>query len=139
MMGLLGVSLVMTLVIWIGGWLVRRHYSQMLDLPESAAAWRLGSRIGAVVILAMLVGWGALFAVLTGGNEQIGSMLMGLYVVGALAVLSAIVIIIEAVLRIVRGPGGLLVKAGELVLGVSALYAIWAIFDYGLANFSLVF
>jgi hypothetical protein len=33
----------------------------------------------------------------------------------------------------------LLVKAGELVLGVSALYVIWAIFDYGLANFSLVY
>jgi CubicO group peptidase (beta-lactamase class C family) len=139
MMGVLGVSLLMTLVTWIGGWLVRRHYDQTLDLPPSAAGWRLASRIGVVVILAMFVGWAVLFSVLTGGNEQIGSMLMGLYVIGALAILSAIVVIIEAVLRIVRGPGGLLVKAGELVLGVSALYAIWAIFDYGLANFSLVF
>ena len=129
----------MTLVIWIGGWFVRRHFGQTLDLPASAAGWRLASRIGAVVILAMFVGWAALFAVLTGGNEQIGSMLMGLYVIGALAIVSAVVVIIEAVLRIVRGPGGLLVKAGELVLGVSALYVIWAIFDYGLANFSLVF
>ena len=139
MMGVLGVSLLMTLVTWIGGWLVRWHYDRTLDLPQPAAGWRLASRIGAVVILAMFLGWVGLFAVLTNGNEQIGSMLMGLYVVGALAIVSAVVIVIEAVLRIVRGPGGLLVKAGELVLGVSALYVIWAIFDYGLANFSLVF
>jgi CubicO group peptidase (beta-lactamase class C family) len=139
MMGVLGVSLLMTLVTWIGGWIVRRRYGRTLDLPEAAARWRLGSRIGAVVILAMLVGWAGLFAALTMGNEQIGNMLMGLYVIGALALVSAVVIIIEAVLRIVRGPGGLLVKAGELVLGVSALYAIWAIFTYGLANFSLVY
>jgi hypothetical protein len=139
MMGLAGVSLLMTLITWIGGWLVRRHYGQTLDMPESAAGWRLASRVGVLVILAMFVGWAVLFTVLTNGNEQIGSMLMGLYVIGALAILSAIVVIIEAALRIVRGPGGLLVKAGELVLGVSALYVIWAIFDYGLANFSLVF
>jgi CubicO group peptidase (beta-lactamase class C family) len=139
MMGVLGVSLLMTLITWIGGWLVRRHYGRTLDLPGSAAGWRLGSRIGAVVILATLLGWGGLFAVLTMGNEKIGPMLMGLYVIGVLALVSAVVIVIEAALRIVRGPGGLLVKAGELVLGVSALYAIWAIFDYGLANFSLVF
>jgi CubicO group peptidase (beta-lactamase class C family) len=139
MMGLLGVSLLMTLVTWIGGWLVRRHYGQTLDLPESAAGWRLGSRIGVVVVLAMFVGWAVLFAVLSNGNEQIGNILMVLYVIGALAIVSAIVIVIEAVLRILRGPGGLLVKAGELVLGVSALYAIWAIFDYGLANFSSTF
>jgi CubicO group peptidase (beta-lactamase class C family) len=139
MMGLVCVSLLMTLVTWIGGWLVRRHYGQTLDLPESAAGRRVASRIGVVVILAMFIGWGVLFSVLSNGNEQIGSILMGLYVIGALAVVSAVVVVIEAVLRIVRGPGGLLVKAGELVLGVSALYVIWAIFDYGLANFSLVF
>jgi hypothetical protein len=139
MMGVLGMSLLMTLVTWIGGWLVRRHYGQTLEMPPAAANWRLASRIGVVVILAMFVGWAGLFAMLTGGNEQIGSMLMGLYVIGALALVSAVVVIIEAVLRIVRGPGGLLVRAGELVLGVSALYAIWAIIDYGLANFSTVF
>ena len=139
MMGLLGVSLVMTLVTWVGGWLVRRHYGRRLDLPESAARWRLGSRIGVVVILAMFAGWAGLFSALTMGNDQIGTMLMGLYVIGVLAIASAIVIVTEAVLRILRGPGGLLVRAGELVLGVSALYAIWAIFDYGLANFSFVY
>ncbi len=139
MMSLLGVSILMTLVTWIGGAIVRARYGRTLDLPESAARWRLGSRIGAVMILAMFAGWAGLFTVLTGGNEQIGSILMVLYVIGALAIVSAVVIIIEAALRIVRGPGGLLVRAGELVLGVSALYAIWAIYVYGLANFSLTF
>jgi len=138
MMGLLGVSLVMVLVTWIGGWLVRRHYDQPLDLPPSAAGWRLASRIGVLVIIAMFAGWVLLFSLLTNGGE-IGAMLMALYVLGVLALVSAAVIVIEAVLRVLRGPGGLLVRAGELVLGVSALYLIWAIFDYGLANFSFVY
>jgi CubicO group peptidase (beta-lactamase class C family) len=139
MMGVLLGSLVLTLVIWFGGWLLRRRYGQTLDLPAGAARLRFFSRLGAVVILAMFAGWAGLFMVLENGNEQIGNMLMVLYVIGVLAVLGAIAIVIEAVSRILRGPGGLLVKAGELVLGISALYAIWAIFDYGLANFSLVF
>ena len=138
MMGLLITSLVLTLVIWLGGWIVRRRFDRPLDLPDSAARLRLYSRLGAVVILLMFAGWGGLFAVLTNGG-QIDTVLMVLYVLGVLAVLGAIAIVIEAASRIVRGPGGVLVKAGELVLGISALYLIWAVFDYGLANFSFVY
>ena len=138
MMGLLITSLVLTLVIWFGGWIVRRRFNRPLDMPEGAARLWLCSRLGAVVILVMFAGWGGLFAVLTNGG-QIDTVLMALYVVGVLAVLGAVAIVIEAASRIVRGPGGLLVRAGELVLGISALYAIWAIYAYGLANFSFVY
>ncbi len=87
----------------------------------------------------MFAGWGLLFAQLTGGDGQIDKTLIALYVVGALALVGAVAIVIEAASRVLRGPGGFLVRASELVLGVSALYAIWAIFEYGLANFSLTY
>jgi hypothetical protein len=64
---------------------------------------------------------------------------MALYVVSALAAIGAIVVVVEAALRVLRGPGGWLVRAGEAVLGVLALYALWAICVYGLANFSMTY
>ncbi|HUO92877.1 MAG TPA: serine hydrolase [Rhizomicrobium sp.] len=139
MMGVLGLSLVLTLVIWIGGWIVRRRFGRPLDMPEGAARLRLWSRLGVVMLLVLAAGWVGLFSELTTGNENIGTMLMALYVIGVLAALGAIAVVVEAALRIVRGPGGLLVRAGELVLGISALYALWAIINYGLANFSFTY
>jgi CubicO group peptidase (beta-lactamase class C family) len=139
MMGVLLGSLVLTLVIWFGGWIVRRRFGRSLDLPEGAARLRLYSRLGAIVLLVLFAGWAGLLAALSIGNEYIGTMLMTLYVIGVLAIIGAIAIIVEAVSRILRGPGGWLVRVSELVLGISALYAIWAIFDYGLANFSFVY
>lgn len=131
--------LLLTLVTWIGGWIVRRRFGRALDLPAPAARWRLASRVGAVAILVMLGGWVGLFATLEMGNEAIATMLGVLYGLGVLGVLGAIVIAIEAALRVVRGPGGWLVRLSECVLGLSALYVIWAVCIYGLANFSFTF
>jgi hypothetical protein len=138
-MGVLVAALAMTIVTWSGGWIVRRRFSRPLEIPAEAARLRLASRLGAVVILAMFGGWVILFAQLTIGNEKIGTMLAVLYVLGVFAVLGAVAIVAEAALRVLRGPGGFLVRAGELVLGLGALYAIWAIYIYGLANFSFTY
>jgi hypothetical protein len=139
-MGVLIGSLVLSVVIWIGGAIVRRRFGRSLDMSGGAARLRTASRVGALVLLAMFTGWGVLFAQLTaGGSGAIDNTLIALYVVGALAVIGAVVIIVEAALRVVRGPGGWLVRGGEIILGVSALYAIWAIIIYGLANFSLTY
>jgi hypothetical protein len=62
-----------------------------------------------------------------------------LYVVGVFAALGGAAIVIEAVSRILRGPGGWLVRGGEFFLGLSGLYAIWAIYAYGLANFNFTY
>jgi hypothetical protein len=140
LMGVLIGSLVLSVVIWIGGAIVRRRFGRSLDMSGGAARLRTASRVGALVLLAMFTGWGVLFAQLTaGGSGAIDNTLIALYVVGALAVIGAVVIIVEAALRVVRGPGGWLVRGGEIILGVSALYAIWAIIIYGLANFSLTY
>ncbi|HKD21450.1 MAG TPA: serine hydrolase [Rhizomicrobium sp.] len=139
MMGVLVGSLVLTMVTWIGGWIVRRRFGKSLDMPEGAARLRLFSRLGAVALLLMFAGWAGLFSALSIGNEHIGTMLMALYVIGVLALVGAVAIVIEAASRVLRGPGGWLVRISELVLGVSALYAIWAIYAYGLANFNFTY
>jgi hypothetical protein len=132
-------ALLLTIAIWIGGWIVRRRFKTPLEISPQAARLRLASRIGVLLILAMLGGWIGLFAALTAGGGEFTTFLGMLYVAGVLAALGAVAVAVEAVSRILRGPGGWLVRCGEFVLGISALYAVWAIYVFGLANFSFTY
>ena len=131
--------LLLTIAIWIGGWIARRHYRTTLDMAPQAARLRTASRWGVVLILAMLCGWVGLFAALSASGGDITTLLAGIYALGVLAVVGAVAIIVEAVSRILRGPGGWLVRSGEFLLGLSALYTIWAIDVFGLANFNFTY
>ena len=132
-------TLLLTIAIWFGGWIARRHYKTTLEMPPQAARLRLASRLGVVLVLAMLGGWIGLFAALSASGGDITTLMGVLYVLGVLAALGAVAIIVEAVSRILRGPGGWLVRSGEFLLGVSALYAIWAIYVFGFANFNFTY
>ena len=69
-------------------------------------------------------------------NGSINGVLTIAYIVGLLGLLGALAVLAEAVRRVLRGPGGWLVRSGEALLGLCALYGIWAIFVFGFANFS---
>jgi CubicO group peptidase (beta-lactamase class C family) len=131
--------LLLTIAIWIGGWIARRHYKTALEISPQAARLRLLSRLGVLSILAMLGGWVGLLAALSSSSGGLAALFAVLYVVGVLAVLGSIAIVVEALSRILRGPGGWLVRCGELLLGLTGLYAIWAIYVYGLANFNFTY
>jgi CubicO group peptidase (beta-lactamase class C family) len=126
-----------TIVTWFGGWIVRRRFRKDLVVTQRQARLRLASRIGAVMLLLMLAGWAWLFMLLSSSDASIDRPLIAVYVVGAIAAIGVLSILVEAALRIAHGPGGRLVRLGEAVLGLAALYGLWAIFEYGLANFSL--
>ncbi|MHB8813975.1 MAG: hypothetical protein ACYDAE_11970 [Steroidobacteraceae bacterium] len=64
------------------------------------------------------------------------SVLTIAYIVGLLALLGALAVLAEAVRRVLRGPGGWLVRTGEALLGLCAIYGVWAIHFFGFANFS---
>ncbi|MGH8042418.1 MAG: serine hydrolase domain-containing protein [Rudaea sp.] len=133
-------TLMLTLLIWFGGWIARRHYRTTLSLNRSQARWRLGSRLGALVLLVLLVAWIVMFTyVFATANGKLDGFLIALYFLGVLAVLGAFAMLVEAIQRVLRGPGGWLVRIGEVVLGLCALYALWGIYAYGLANFSLTY
>lgn len=133
---------VLTLLIWIGGAITRRRFGRALSFAPYQRPLRLASRIGIILQLAVVVGW---LMLLTAFSKPLGlfqtnfDWLIVLYVLGVLAIAGGIAIVIEAVWRIVRGPGGVLARAGEAVLAVCALYGIWAIFAYGLVNFNMHF
>ncbi len=136
--------LVATLVIWIAGMLIRRHYGRPLVLEPLKARLRLASRLGVVIYLAMAVAWITLFSVVLNGISAIVDGVMNpwytlLYMLGALAILGCLAMIANAILRVLRGPGGIVARVGEAVLGVAALYGIWLVVDLGLANFAYNF
>ena len=133
-------TLVLTLVIWVGGWIVRRRFRSPLLMSPAQRRWRLASRVGVVVLLFMMGGW---FYMISSGLEDtdsaIGHWLTALYMLGVLAALGAIAMLIEAVLRVLHGPGGWLVRLGEMCLGLSALYGLWVILAYGFASFNYTY
>ena len=131
-------ALLLTVAIWFGGWVARRRFGTTLTLNVRQKRLRLASRSGALVLLLMVVGWFAFLEVLTAtdGDPSVNTLLFVVYLIGVAGICACVAIILEAALRILRGPGAWLVRTGEAVLLVCTLYGLWAILDYGMANFS---
>jgi CubicO group peptidase (beta-lactamase class C family) len=127
--------LVLTLMIWIGGGIVRRRFKAPLAVTLQQKRLRLASRVGILLMLAMVCAWVAVFASLSDG-ASINGVLTIAYIAGLLALLGALAVLAEAVSRVLRGPGGWLVRSGEALLGLCAVYGVWAILFFGFANFS---
>ncbi len=129
--------LILTLAIWLGGWIVRRRVGKVLALPRLQRQLRLASRIGALVLLAMIGGWISVVVLLLDNDWALNGPMIGAYVISVLGIVGALAIVAESALRVWGGPGGWLARCGEAVLGLCGLYGLWLIFAFGLANFSL--
>jgi hypothetical protein len=132
---------VLTLLVWIGGAIARRRFKRSLQFaPRQRGLW-IASRIGVILQLAVVAGWLGLLAwfskPLSLFKGSFDTWLILLYILGVLGILGGIAIVLDALWRIVRGPGGWLARIGELVLGLCAIYGIWAILACGLVNFNL--
>jgi CubicO group peptidase (beta-lactamase class C family) len=132
----------LAVVIWFGGWIARRRFKRPLALAPMAARLRLASRLGAVLVLAVVGGWVGLITAVT-ANEfllfggTLNPWIVLLYVIGVLAVFGCLAMIANGVVRAINGPGRWLVRTGDVVIALAGLYGLWAIFDYGLASFNL--
>jgi len=131
---------VLTVGIWFGGWIVRRRFDRPLEMTVRQSQFRLASRIGALLYLAVIAGWfGIIMAISADQALLLGGALNGwigaLYFVGLLALLGGVAMVANGGMRAANGPGGWLARAGDLVLALAGLYGIWAIFAYGFANF----
>ena len=128
--------LILTVAIWIGGAIVRRRFKTPLLATLQEKRLRLASRVGALLVLAVVVAWVVTFDVLLNANGSINGVLTCAYIVGLLGLLGTLAILVETVRRVSHGPGGRLVRAGEVLLALCALYGLWAIFYFGFASFS---
>ncbi len=128
--------LIISLFIRLGAWIARRKLHLRLELTPRERWIHLAARIGAIAFLATLAGWVALLS-----NEHtllspsLPSIVIVLYILGVIAILGGIAMVAETVLRVAHGPGGWLVRSGEIVVALAALYGIWLFLAFGFANF----
>jgi CubicO group peptidase (beta-lactamase class C family) len=127
--------LVLTVAMWIGGGIVRRRFKTPLRMTLQEKPLRLASRVGTLLMLVMVCAWVAVFASLSDTGSINGELTIA-YIVALLALFGALAVLAEALRRVLRGPGGWLVRAGEALLGLCAVYGIWVIHFFGFANFS---
>lgn len=128
--------LLLSLLIRLGAWIARRALHARLPLTRGEQWIHLGARIGIIAFIAVLGGWVVLLS-----NESsllspsLPTLMTVLYIIGVIAIIGALCMIAEAVLRVAHGPGGVLVRAGEVLVALCAVYVIWVILAFGLANF----
>ena len=129
--------LAISLLIRLGAWIARRRLRMQLTLTPSERRIHLAARIGAIVFLAIPVLWLALLSMQDGlPSSTVANLMVVLYAIGVAAILGGLAMIAECALRVLHGPGGWLVRVGEIVVGAAALYGIWFIIAFGLANFA---
>ncbi len=132
--------LVLSLLIRLGSWIARRRLGLRLELTKNERRLHLAARIGAITFLVILAGWVVTFSLQDAlSSAAVVNIMLMLYTIGVIGILGGLAIIAESVVRVAHGPGGWLVRSGEIVVGIAALYGIWFIFAFGLANFATNF
>ncbi|HTX56838.1 MAG TPA: serine hydrolase domain-containing protein [Candidatus Acidoferrales bacterium] len=128
--------IVLSLLVRLGAWIARRKLKLSLNLSRGEHVVHAVARIGAIAFLVALVGWPMLLsdeaAIL---SHSLPSKLLTLYVIGVIAVLGGIGTIAEAAIRVRSGPGGWLVRLGEIAVALAGLYGIWLFIHLQFVNF----
>jgi len=132
------------LLIWFGGWRIRRHYGGTLALPRAQSITRLLSRLGVVAAIAALFGWFLLIVAIS-ANELLlvrgglATWMYLLYALGVLALLGTLAAVVNAVAAWLARRRSRRVRAGECLLALAMLYLAWFIVAFGLVSFSVRF
>jgi CubicO group peptidase (beta-lactamase class C family) len=132
------------LLIWFGGWRIRRHYGGTLALTRAQSITRLLSRLGVVAALAALFGW-FLLIVAVSANELLlvrgglATWMYLLYALGVLALAGELATILNAAQTWLAPRRSRWVRAGECLLVLAMLYLAWFIVAFGLVSFSVRF
>lgn len=134
--------LLATLLSWLCGWLVRRHYGRRLELNVRQRRFRLWSRLGVLVLFATLLGW--LILMVSMASDQ-SLLLQGgatpwlylLYALGVLALLGVVLIVVHTVRSWMAPRRGRWVLAGETLLALAAIYLAWLILVLRMISFNV--
>ena len=133
-----------TLLIWFGGWWMRRYYGGALAWARAQRITRLLSRLGAAAGIAVIIGWFLILGAVS-ANELLlvrgglTAWMYLLYVLGALALLGTVAAIVNAVCAWLAPRRSLWVCAGEILLVLAMLYLAWFLVAFGLVSFNVRF
>jgi hypothetical protein len=130
------VIFVLSLLIRLGAWIARRKLHLRLGLSRRDQWVHLAARLGVILFIVTLLGW---VAILSDEDSILSASIVPkmqlLYTLGVLTLVGMLGVIAETVIRVMRGPGGWLVRIGEVIVAFGALYAIWFFLAFGMVNF----
>jgi CubicO group peptidase (beta-lactamase class C family) len=134
----------LALLIWFGGWLIRRHYTRVLELSRQQRRSRLWGRLGTLMLFTTLLGW-LILMIAIGSSPSLllegtaAPWMYVLYVLGLLALVGVLLIVVHTVRSWMTPRRGRWVLLGETLLAFSAVYLAWLIVAFRMISFSVRF
>jgi CubicO group peptidase (beta-lactamase class C family) len=133
-----------TLLIWFGGWHIRRHYGTALAWTRAQATARLLSRLGVLAAIATVSGWFLLVVAVSADplllvRGGLATWMYLLHALGALALAGTLATIANAAQAWRMPRRSRWVRAGECLLALAMIYLAWFIVAFGLVGFNVRF
>jgi len=132
--------ILLTVLLWPVGALIRKHYARPLELTASEKQGRLLVRLVCLLFVVLFVGW---LTVLSLANDinGINSLPKWVIIFGILGVLCSIgtVFVVIHALRTWRSGRWIWAKVHELLLALACVGLVWFLFNWKLMNFNVHF
>ncbi|MGY4395422.1 CubicO group peptidase (beta-lactamase class C family) [Sphingomonas sp. UYAg733] len=137
------VILALTFLLWPVRAIVRRRYGAALALPGGRLAAYRASRIAAGTILAVLIGWMALIAVMSADIDNLTAKmdvwLWLLQAAGLFAFVGGLAIMLWNAWLVLRAPASWQARTWALLLVLAAAIPLWVALEFGLLSFTVKF
>ena len=135
--------LVLTVLIWFVGWLIRLRHGASLNLPRGMRPLRRFARVAAVLWLADLAGW---FGIVMTAQSNIAALsdalvpvLLCLYGLGLVGLAGTAVAVVAAVSSWRAPARGLFARIGDSTLAAAACGIAWFVVAFNLVSFATRF
>ncbi|HUO15707.1 MAG TPA: serine hydrolase [Verrucomicrobiae bacterium] len=134
------IMVVLTLLFWPIGAIVRKHYARPLDFAPAQRRLRLAVRLACILFLVFFVGWITLLTVAMGSGlllNDLGPWIILFGVIGVLCLFGTLIVCINA-LQGWRLPNRWIwTRLYDTALALGCLALIWFAFTWNLMNFNV--
>jgi hypothetical protein len=136
------VVVVLTVLLWPVGALVRKHYGRPLDLTPVQRKLRLGVRLVCILFIIFFGGWLAVLATASGPVGAINAVvpwIVCLGILGVLCVFGAVLAFVNALRSWSTPNRRIWTKLHDTALALACLSLVWFAVTWNLMNFNLHF
>ncbi len=131
---------ILTVLLWPVGWLIRKHYGRPLDLTPLDCKLRLGVRLVCILFIGLFGGWLAVLSLATsspGGVNTLAPWIIVFGILGVICVLGAILACVNAFRNWSAPNRWIWTKLYETALALACLCLVWFAFTWNLMNFNI--
>jgi hypothetical protein len=134
------IMVVLTVLLWPVGALIRKHYGRPLDLNPLERKLRLGVRLVCILFICFFGGWLAVLAIALASISAINALAPWIIFLGILGVLSAfgsLLVCVNAFRTWSTPNRWIWTKLHETALALGCLGLVWFAITWNLMNFNI--